>query len=121
MSLPVLDCRGCGVCCLHMGYPAFNLSVEQLEQPGEPMSLNSAAKADWARWQQMPEALRRPILGLMEVYQPPVDGGLDGPCTWLDPETKLCRHHEHRPQVCRDFEIGSQGCLDWRAAKGGDV
>lgn len=23
------------------------------------------------------------------------------------------RHHEHRPQICRDFEMGGEGCLAW--------
>lgn len=31
-------------------------------------------------------------------------------CIWFEPETKRCRHHEVRPQVCRDLEIGGKAC-----------
>ena len=32
------------------------------------------------------------------------------PCVWLNPETRLCRHYELRPQACRDFQISSDLC-----------
>ncbi len=32
------------------------------------------------------------------------------PCLWLDPHTKLCKHYEYRPQLCRDFFCGDE-CL----------
>ena len=38
----------------------------------------------------------------------------DGPCIWLDLDSRRCKHHEFRPRVCRDFEIGSSGCRQWR-------
>jgi hypothetical protein len=34
----------------------------------------------------------------------------DGPCCWLDPETRECRFHEHRPMVCRRFKVGGKSC-----------
>jgi Fe-S-cluster containining protein len=40
------------------------------------------------------------------------------PCIWYDPETRRCRHYEHRPAVCRRFEIASDGCNQWRASIG---
>jgi hypothetical protein len=33
------------------------------------------------------------------------------PCIWFDAEARNCRHHEHRPQVCRDLSCGSEACL----------
>ena len=37
-------------------------------------------------------------------------------CIWLDQKTMRCRYHEHRPMICRDFEIGSGECRSWRSA-----
>lgn len=34
----------------------------------------------------------------------------DGACVALDPETLLCTIYEQRPQVCRDFQRGSELC-----------
>lgn len=38
----------------------------------------------------------------------------DGWCTALDRETMLCSIYAQRPQICRDFEMGSSECLDER-------
>jgi Fe-S-cluster containining protein len=35
------------------------------------------------------------------------------PCIWLKSDG-TCRHYEHRPQVCRDFEVGCKACLRFR-------
>ncbi|MFN0052640.1 MAG: YkgJ family cysteine cluster protein, partial [Planctomycetales bacterium] len=35
-------------------------------------------------------------------------------CLWFDPQTRKCRHHEWRPQVCRDYEMGGDECLALR-------
>jgi Fe-S-cluster containining protein len=32
-------------------------------------------------------------------------------CLWYDPVTRRCRHHEFRPQVCRDYELAGRECL----------
>jgi len=40
----------------------------------------------------------------------------DGWCAALDRDTMLCRIYEHRPWVCREFEMGSEDCLTERAA-----
>ena len=39
----------------------------------------------------------------------------DGWCTALDRNTLMCTIYENRPLVCREFEMGSQECLDERA------
>jgi len=40
----------------------------------------------------------------------------DGWCAALDRNTMLCRIYERRPTVCRDFQLGSNECLNERAA-----
>ncbi|QEF96673.1 Flagellin N-methylase [Stieleria maiorica] len=103
---------------MHMGFPAFNLTLEQLADVEhiDLASLADAASADLARWIAMPAGLREGVLEQMANHVAPKNGALDGPCTWLDLQTKRCRHHQHRPQVCRDFPVGGVGCLQWRAA-----
>lgn len=104
-TLPiVVDCYGCGACCIHMGYPAYLHDLES--QPDEP------------HWTALPSELKEQLLLYITDYEPPREGELDGPCVWFDLDTRRCKHHEHRPQVCRDFKVGSQGCLDWREHHG---
>lgn len=43
-----------------------------------------------------------------------LDNGLDNPCSWLDQETKQCKHYDQRPNICRDFVVGSNNCLSCR-------
>ena len=133
-ELPVVaDCRGCGVCCFHMGYPAFVLPVEPLtdaeidsdpelskkvqNQPQLRAALKAGRKGE-PRWYELPPLLKAELEETMSTYTTPEYGSdpstFDGPCIWLDRESRLCRHHEYRPNVCRDFSVGSQGCLDWR-------
>ncbi|MGI9472127.1 MAG: YkgJ family cysteine cluster protein [Rubripirellula sp.] len=101
LSLPTVeDCEGCGACCLHMGYPSY--LTGSAHQPPEP------------HWVSLPDSLRHELEQYAEAYQAPGEGELDGPCVWFDLDTRRCKHHEHRPQVCRDFRIGSQDCLGWR-------
>ena len=42
------------------------------------------------------------------------DGDPHGPCIWLDMSTRSCRYYNYRPSICRDFELGSEGCRRWR-------
>lgn len=108
-----------------MGYPAFNLTIEQLSEAQTAdaknavdlalmSELSSVAQSDLDRWQGTPRELQDQVLGQMRSYLPPTRGKLDGPCIWLGDTTRLCSHHQHRPQVCRDFRVGGEGCLDWR-------
>lgn len=36
------------------------------------------------------------------------------PCLWYDADTRSCQHYEHRPERCRSFAIGHEGCHFWR-------
>lgn len=69
-------------------------------------------------WHELPSDLKSELEAHMADYQKPKYGKtldtFDGPCIWLDMETRMCKHHTVRPNVCRDFETGSRECLDWR-------
>lgn len=110
-----------------MGYPAFilpsdPLTVEQIENDPKlrKLATHPRSKQDLLNgnpgelyWHQLPENLKAELLDFMEEYSVP-EGELDPACIWLDKETRLCKHHQYRPRVCRDFEIGSPGCQEWR-------
>ena len=131
-GLPVVSCTNCGVCCFHMGYPAFILPVEPMteaEIDADP-KLRELAKNPTRKkrmldghpgeplWHELPANLKQELEAHMAAYvKPDYDGTLetlDGPCIWLDMETRMCKNHLHRPNVCRDFDTGSKACLDWR-------
>lgn len=132
-SLPIVQCDGCGVCCFHMGYPAFitpqpplsAAEVNQLEvEAARPFTARRraellAGRAGESHWHRLPEDLKQAWLANVAQYQRPPYGDtldtFDGPCTWLDLETRMCKHHQYRPNVCRDFETGNAECLQWRA------
>ena len=42
------------------------------------------------------------------------------PCLWYSAVKRNCAHHEYRPQVCQDFEVGGDDCLRIRRAMGID-
>lgn len=134
-SLPVIaDCEGCGVCCFHMGYPAFRIPVKPLtdeEIDADPNLVRRIADNPQLRsilrngdpgethWHSLPEDLKSEWEAYVHGYQIPDYGSepetFDGPCIWLDLETRRCQHHEHRPRVCREFEVASTTCRQWRA------
>jgi len=88
--LPVLNCDHCGVCCRQIGTPPFT-GIDGDEPP------------PWLEWDVNRHCDR-------------LDRRL--PCIWYDEPTRRCRHYEHRPQVCREFEIGSPDCLEFRREYG---
>ena len=83
-----------------MGFPSYvqATATQQAEAP----------------WLSMPAELKAELVAFMRDYDPPADGTLDGACCWYDAENRVCRHHEHRPNVCRDFRVGSDDCVAWR-------
>lgn len=104
----VSDCNSCGICCLHMGYPSYVTNARSdTNQAGSGL--------DEQAWVNMPEPLKQELLLYIQNYQTPPDGELDGPCVWYDTARRCCKHHEHRPEVCRDFSVGGKGCLEWRS------
>lgn len=87
---PSVSCDDCGVCCLHLRTPPFL----DYEIPHVPVELMAEVDAENA---------------LHQTYDP------DGPCIWFDVSLKRCKHHEHKPDVCRDFLVGGEDCLNLRA------
>jgi Fe-S-cluster containining protein len=71
-----------------------------------------------SHWHRLPAGLKSQWQAYVDRYQLPsydgTVGSLDGPCIWLDMDTRQCTNHEYRPNICRDFKTGSQRCLDWR-------
>ncbi|MEM7783375.1 MAG: YkgJ family cysteine cluster protein, partial [Planctomycetota bacterium] len=67
---------------------------------------------------QLTPDLKSEWQAFVSQYQLPEYGNepssFDGPCIWLNMETRLCKHHQFRPSVCRDFDAGSRDCHDWR-------
>jgi Fe-S-cluster containining protein len=39
----------------------------------------------------------------------------DGWCSAVDRDTFMCSIYEHRPLICREFEMGSYECVEERA------
>ena len=133
-SLPMIaDCNGCGVCCFHMGYPAFILPRQPMTQQqidADPELVAKIKKAPRLNdellagnpgesyWHDLPDDLRSQWQAYVDQYALPTYGDdpstFDGPCIWFDMETRQCQNHEHRPRICRDFETGSSECLSWR-------
>ena len=102
--------------------PAEPLTMEQIqadpklkEQARDPEIMRHLLEGHPGEsfWHALPDHLRRELEMVLTEEK---DSGvtMDGPCIWLDPDSRRCRHHEYRPSVCREFEIGSQECLDWR-------
>jgi Fe-S-cluster containining protein len=75
-------------------------------------------------WVDLPEHLKRELdeylarrrlrwlAGKLEM-----DSDYGEPCIWLEPDG-TCRHYDHRPLVCRDFEVGGEDCLRFRSEHG---
>lgn len=50
---------------------------------------------------------------LREEVDAAEDNGVDS-CVWLEPISGECTNYEHRPFVCREFEVGCESCLSFR-------
>lgn len=112
-QLPVVDsCQGCGACCLDQsappGYVAYLSGVLSLDDGTE----------DAARLQALPADLKTEL----ELYLDFLRSGGSHPdgeiCLWFDKSTKQCKNYDLRPQICRDFEMGSDFCHSWRRQHG---
>ena len=65
------------------------------------------------------EALRILLRYRARLLRKEVSG--DGPCVWLNQQTRQCRFHDYRPQICRDMPCGSEPCISWRKDYGPEV
>jgi Fe-S-cluster containining protein len=106
------DCKGCGACCRHVGHPMFWWDVWGEGRPEEKY------------WTRLPKHLKREVEAHWEKRLADYEAGLRDttddygePCFWLLPDG-TCKHHEYRPEVCRDFEVGGEDCLRFRREQG---
>lgn len=93
-----VECSGCGVCCMHMSLPPYN-AAEEADLPKE-VAFDLGHCRDAKRMQEN------------------AHGILDQSCAFFDWTTRRCIHYDHRPQVCKDFEVGSYDCREIRLKAG---
>jgi len=104
LTLPIIDnCSGCGACCMQSACPPGYLSI---------LYGHCLGGSDEARVKQLPQKALAEIVAYKErdVCGPECEA----PCIWLNLTTRRCRYYEHRPDICREFEVGDIDCLGWR-------
>lgn len=86
----VTSCQGCGgVCCREVPVPPYLDDIDFI-----------------------PVELQREV---MEAQKHEAEWLAQGrPCIWWEPATGMCRHHDIRPNVCREYVIGEDLCLETR-------
>lgn len=113
-KLPIIDnCDNCGACCRHMRTPPH---IVYGNPDGSWGNYGGSASADYHWLTTAPaEAQKARLDRIKASYQDIPD---ESPCAWLDLKTMRCKWHEHRPSVCRDFEVGGEACVATRKAYG---
>jgi Fe-S-cluster containining protein len=94
-ELPIIPerlCHHCGACCRHMVQPPFIL--DEIDRLPLELKVEIENFRDYVR------------SGVPDEF----------PCIWLDLGTMRCKHHEHRPDICRDYEMGGEDCR-WQRAQ----
>jgi Fe-S-cluster containining protein len=108
----MMNCDNCGACCFEQGSP-----------PGYGFLLHSdmMAVALWPDQADVERVLNLPTeaKAILDDYwlklrAGKITGDGDSPCCWLDQQTMRCRFYEHRPQICRELDVDSEGCRSWR-------
>jgi Fe-S-cluster containining protein len=107
-SLPVLNCDGCGACCMEMRSPPFILYI------GDDGEFHAYDECDEEELHWLMTAPPQARVEYMQRVLVDEEVPSEAPCVWLDLETRRCRYYQHRPQICRDFDLGSDGCHRWR-------
>ena len=88
-------CRDCGACCAEMNSPPF------MPEHFDGTELNA-----------LPVDVREDFLDGMRARNRD-DWPDNVPCFWLTDDLR-CKHYNHRPEICREFEVGSEACQGWR-------
>jgi Fe-S-cluster containining protein len=113
---PSVSCDGCGACCTHIGTPPGYGWFFAVHEDG------TIAPAPWLKgtdderyFAGLPDEVKRELADYYAAVRarltPDRTADDDMPCLWFDEQSRRCRHWEHRPQVCRDFAVGSGYCL----------
>jgi Fe-S-cluster containining protein len=122
---PSVTCDGCGACCMHMGTPPGYVAFFVCHFDGTigpaPWIKGTDEEANFAG---LPDGAKRELADYYAAvragHTPDRTKDADTPCLWFDEQTRRCRHHEHRPEVCRGFVVGSEACLVHREQRGID-
>lgn len=101
VTLPLLEpdsCDGCGLCCEGIGSPV--LLYASRPGIGEPHPFR-------------PDNLPQELINEIDFHFSGLTRGQEPleRCLWFDPVSRWCRHYEHRPQICIDYELGGPSCL----------
>jgi Fe-S-cluster containining protein len=124
-SLPVLtagevtSCEGCGACCTRVGEPPGYAAF--FPPDGQPIAAHWKRSPDWPIFRAIPVQVKA---DLRRYYKAVWAGKIadrtakNTPCLWYDAATRKCVHYERRPNICRTFEIGGEGCLLHRQLSG---
>lgn len=108
LGLPIIDnCDGCGACCMSQCSPPGYLF------PKGESARHWMEKRDLDRYMSLPLGAQRDLEEYIERLNRGETGDAD-PCCWFDLETRRCKWYEHRPQICRDFDVGEASCRLWR-------
>jgi Fe-S-cluster containining protein len=118
MVSPVIDCSGCGACCSTQGTPPGYAAFFPLSSEAGDWGLTPADNDHYRNAPQEAKDILRAYFDARHRDEVGDRYNESLPCLWYDEQTKGCRFYEHRPQVCREFEIGSHSCLGWRASVG---
>ena len=116
-ELPIIDsCDNCSACCMEQESPpgyAMLLSSTEMREKADLLEedVQRLRSLPPAALEELHEYLRQLLAGVTRSTRA---------CIWLDQTTMRCRHHEHRPMICREFEVGSDECRGWRIAYGID-
>ena len=121
IPLPTVDqnvsCDDCGgSCCRKVGSPPgwlFDITAAAKEQAAG-MPRCSWTRSEWGA--SLPEELFDEMLIYVTTDGRRYDRGL--PCLWLDEATGRCRHYDLRPDVCKEFDVGGEDCIESRRREG---
>lgn len=115
---PPISCDNCGQCCTTIGTPPGFAGFHPVDGVIPQYWLDSD---DYKYYMSAPEAVRAALARYYADVQAGREddrSGYDCPCLWLDLDTLRCKNYEHRPQVCREFAVGSVACRGYRAEGG---
>lgn len=88
--MSITNCQNCGACCRAIGLPPFLF--------GEILALPEDLKSEMIAWQEEKDTKENS----------------GEPCVWYDSVNHVCKHYDHRPMICRDFQVGDTFCINYR-------